>query len=274
MSYAVMMVHVGEEAYSDSRLQLAAQIADRFNARLIGLAAEEQRPLFVTDGFVADGEIAEREYQEIIERLAAREQYFRARVSGTKQEPDWRAEVGNPVAVLAAQMRAADLAVLGREPSIADSYRMVDAAVAVLRLGRPSLIVPSGVSGLEAKNVVIGWKDTRECRRAVQDALPFLHEAISIHVAEICVDDDASEARARVEDVVRYLAKHRIEARGEAVSQTKSTIAEELIRLAHGRGADLLVAGAYGHSRFGEWIFGGVTHDLLSTSPICCLMAH
>ncbi len=274
MSYAVMMVHVGEEAHSDSRLRLAAQLADRFNARLIGLAAEEQRPLFVTDGFVVDGEIAEREYREIVERLAAREQYFRAQAGGTKKEAEWRAEVGNPAAVLATEVRAADLAILGREPSSTDFYRALDPAATVLRLGRPGLIVPSGVGNLEAKQVVIGWKDTRECRRAIQDALPFLHEASSVIVVEVCSAGDSDEARTRVGDVVRYLARHRIEARGEAVSQTKSTVAEELIQIAHRQSADLIVAGAYGHSRLGEWIFGGVTHDLLSTSPICCLLSH
>jgi nucleotide-binding universal stress UspA family protein len=73
---------------------------------------------------------------------------------------------------------------------------------------------------------------------------------------------------------VRYLAHHRVKAKGEAVRQTKSVAAEELIQFADDRGADLIVTGAYGHSRFGEWVFGGVTSDLLTTSPICCLMSH
>jgi nucleotide-binding universal stress UspA family protein len=51
-------------------------------------------------------------------------------------------------------------------------------------------------------------------------------------------------------------------------------VAEELVRAAESEGADLIVAGAYGHSRMREWIFGGVTRDLLHHSPICCLLAH
>jgi nucleotide-binding universal stress UspA family protein len=47
-----------------------------------------------------------------------------------------------------------------------------------------------------------------------------------------------------------------------------------LIRLAKAGGADLIVAGAYGHSRLGEWAFGGVTRDLLTSSPVCCLLSH
>jgi nucleotide-binding universal stress UspA family protein len=269
-----MIVHVGDEAHSDTRLKLAAKLADRFNARLIGLAAEEQRPLFVTDGFVADGELAEREFQEITERLAEVERYFRTTVGETKQQVEWRAAVGNPVAVLAAEMRAADLAILGREALGSDSFGRLDPPAALLRLGRPALIVPGGISSVEATNVVIGWKDTRECRRAVQDALPFLHEANSITVVEVGRDDDEDAAQARVHDVVRYLERHRLKARGEVVLQTRATAAEELVQVAHRNGSDLIVAGAYGHSRFGEWVFGGVTHDLLTTSPVCCLMSH
>jgi nucleotide-binding universal stress UspA family protein len=273
MSYAAMIVHVGEEAYSDSRLRLASQLARRFNAKLIGLAAEEQRPLFVTDGFVADGELARLEYQEIAERLAGMEEYFRTCV-GAMQQAEWRAAVGNPVAVIAAEMRAADIAILGREPPGADSFRALDPAAALIRLGRPALIAPSGVDALDASNVIISWKDTRECRRAVADALPFLHEADSVLVVEVHADEEDAGMQARLDDTVRYLARHRIKARREAVRQTKPSIAEELIRVAHENEADLIVAGAYGHSRFGEWVFGGVTRDLLATSPICCLMSH
>jgi nucleotide-binding universal stress UspA family protein len=269
-----MVVHVGDQAHSDARLKLAATMADRFNAKLIGLAAEEQRPLFVTDGFVADGELAEREYQEITQRLAKAEGYFRTSIGETKQQAEWRAAMGNPVSVLAAEMRAADLAILGREALGADSFRTLDPAAALLRLGRPALIVPSGISALEAENVVVGWKDTRECRRAVQDALPFLHEANSITVVEVRRDEKESLVQARVHDVVRYLERHRLKARGEVVRQTRTTAAEELVQIAHKNGSDLIVAGAYGHSRFGEWVFGGVTHDLLATSPVCCLMSH
>jgi nucleotide-binding universal stress UspA family protein len=274
MSFAAVLVHIADEAHSDARLQLAAQVADRFNARLIGFAAEEQRPLFVTDGFIADGEIAEREYHEIVERLARTEAYFRHRVGGAKQLPEWRAVVGNALSAIAEEMRAADLAILGQSTSAADYFRSLDAPAAVLRLGRPALVVPQGIEKLEGRSVVVGWKDTRECRRAVMDALPFLHEAASVFVVHVCTDEAIGEARAHVSDVVAYLARHRLNAHGEAVRQSKSTAAQELIGIAHANGADLLVTGAYGHSRFGEWVFGGVTHELLATSPICCLMAH
>jgi nucleotide-binding universal stress UspA family protein len=73
---------------------------------------------------------------------------------------------------------------------------------------------------------------------------------------------------------VRYFTRHRINANPRVVLLQQGSGAAELIKFAQEDGADLLVTGAYGHSRLGEWIFGGVTRDLLGTSPICCLMSH
>lgn len=274
MSYATIMVHVGDDVHADARLKLAAKLADRFDSALVGFAAEERRPLFVTDGIVADGEVADRENKEIVDRLAAKEKHFRDLVAGAQQQVDWRAAVGDPAATLAAEMRAADLAILGRGPSSADTFRVLDPAAAMLRLGRPTLLVPGGIDSLAARNVVIGWRDTRECRRAVADALPFLQEADSVRVVELCSLEEHQNARARIDDVVHYLTRHQVKARSEVVRPSKDTIAEELVAFAQQHDADLIVTGAYGHSRFGEWIFGGVTYDLLAMSPVCCLMSH
>ena len=111
-------------------------------------------------------------------------------------------------------------------------------------------------------------------QRAIQDALPFLHEATKVTVVGICESGEESTAQKQIDDVVRYLTRHRINANSRVVLQQQGSGSAELIKFAQEDGADLLVTGAYGHSRLGEWIFGGVTHDLLATSSICCLMSH
>ena len=73
--------------------------------------------------------------------------------------------------------------------------------------------------------------------------------------------------------MARYLSHHRIEVSPRVILD-KGSGAEQLIQIAREERADLLVTGAYGHSRLGEWIFGGVTRELLASSPICCLMSH
>ncbi len=84
----------------------------------------------------------------------------------------------------------------------------------------------------------------------------------------------AKRARKHVDDVAQYLARHRITAAPRVLAHRGGSEAKALIETAQQEGADLLVTGAYGHTRLGEWIFGGVTHDLLDFSPICCLTAH
>ena len=122
--------------------------------------------------------------------------------------------------------------------------------------------------------MVIAWRDVREARRAVQDALSLLHEASRVTIAEICKPGDEESAQARLGDVASYLARHRIKGGPRVILHREGSGAAQLIKLAQEDGADLLVTGAYGHSRLGEWIFGGVTRDLLASSPICCLMSH
>jgi nucleotide-binding universal stress UspA family protein len=140
--------------------------------------------------------------------------------------------------------------------------------------GRPLLVVPGGVKTLAAEQILIGWKDTREARRAIQDALPFLRQAKRVTVIEICESDQKQAARRQIDDVVLYLARHKVSAEGRVEAQLMASAAHQIKEIAENEGADLLVTGAYGHSRLNEWIFGGMTHDLLASSPICCLMSH
>ena len=106
------------------------------------------------------------------------------------------------------------------------------------------------------------------------DALPFLHEAERVTVIEICENDEIEAVRLRLDDVVHYLARHRIKAEVRTETRIQGSGADQMIEFAQNEDADLLVTGAYGHSRLNEWIFGGMTHDLLTSSSICCLMSH
>jgi nucleotide-binding universal stress UspA family protein len=134
--------------------------------------------------------------------------------------------------------------------------------------------VPPGIDTLKAEQILIGWNDSREARRALQDSLPLLHEAKSVAIVEVCDDSMEGLARRHVEDVAHYLTRHRISVGSATAGAPKHGIAAHLIDLARVEGADLIVTGAYGHSRLGEWIFGGVTRELLASSPVCCFMSN
>jgi nucleotide-binding universal stress UspA family protein len=136
------------------------------------------------------------------------------------------------------------------------------------------LFVPQGIDRLSARRVVVAWKDTRECRRAVNDALPILREAEQVLLLEVCEHGSEEEAVQRLDDVANYLGRHRVPVGAKAYLHAKGTIAAKLLAFARDEKADLLVAGAYGHSRLGEWIFGGVTREFFDTSQISCLLSH
>jgi nucleotide-binding universal stress UspA family protein len=164
--------------------------------------------------------------------------------------------------------------VIGRSKAAGSPYRALDPGGAILKLGRPALVVPDGVTTLHGEHVVIGWKDTREARRAVRDALPFLQRATRVIIVEACRPDDEKTALARLDDVTRYLTYHHVKGGPRIMLEQKGSGASQLLHIAEVERSDLLVTGAYGHSRLGEWIFGGMTRELLASSPICCLMSH
>lgn len=91
---------------------------------------------------------------------------------------------------------------------------------------------------------------------------------------EACEKGQGGEVLNRLAQVEKYLDRQGVVPCTKFYTYRTEGIAEELFKIAKGEATGLIVAGAYGHSRFGEWIFGGVTHDLLTTSPVCCLLSH
>jgi nucleotide-binding universal stress UspA family protein len=93
-------------------------------------------------------------------------------------------------------------------------------------------------------------------------------------VVTVCEEDTESQARQSIDDLADYLRRHKVEVRIRAYLQTTQSIASELLRFIRDEQADLIIAGGYGRSRLGEWALGGVTRDLLASSPVCCLFSH
>jgi nucleotide-binding universal stress UspA family protein len=273
MSYATVMVYVDANGSPEQRVRLAASLADKFNATLIGLSALAIPPPFLFEGAIIQ-QAPEADIGHIMARLNAKEEWFRRVATANHRGLEWRPILDYPTDALAREARSADLVVIGQTKGPGDSLNSLDPGEALLKLGRPMLVVPDGVSSLSAEHIVIGWKDTREARRVVQDGLPFFHEASRVTVVEICELEEESAAKQHIDDVVRYLVRHRVKAIPRVILRQEGSAADQIVKLAREDGADLIVAGAYGHTRLGEWMFGGVTRDLLANSSICCLMSH
>ncbi|GJE13503.1 universal stress protein [Methylobacterium longum] len=272
MSYASIMVAVDDGLHATGRVRLAADLAHRLGARIVGAAAcRPDYPQGYGETAVPGGMVIEEIRQAALTKLSGVEQVFR-NAWCLNDGVEWRSDLDHPVRFLEQQARAADLVVLGRyaRNEGVSLGAAVDLGDALMGLGRPLLVVPPGVEHLEAKRIVVGWKNTPQTRRAVSDALPLLSRAEAVQVLQVTDDEDRSE----IEDVARYLALHGVNATTRQVAVSASTAAEELQRAAVEADADLIVSGAFGYSRLREWFFGGVTRDLLGEASVCCLMSH
>ena len=250
-------------------------MAERFDAFVIGTAAcDPQPPAFIAGSFTSDMLEDQKRYAK--ERLEAAETRFREGFAGWESRIEWRGADLAPRMHVAKLSRSADLVITGAvEPDLlADPNWRLDPGDLVMQAGRPVLLVPDTVQSLEAKTIVIGWKDNRESRRAVRDALPLTRLAERVLVTSIAEEDEELEARAGAADVVAWFRRHGVAAEDRCEPRI-SDAASQLRILAEDEDANLIVAGAYGHSRTHEWVFGGVTHDFLTRPTTrCLLMSH
>jgi nucleotide-binding universal stress UspA family protein len=148
------------------------------------------------------------------------------------------------------------------------SETQAGAADLIMSAGVPVLAVPAGAQ-LDMKRIVIAWKNTREARRAVWDALPLLKRAEDVRVLRF-----ASGPAPEMANVVERLRLHKVPVEAEVRHSTESSVAQDLLAAAEAMQAGLIVAGAYGHSRLREWALGGVTQGLLRHSQTPVLFSH
>jgi nucleotide-binding universal stress UspA family protein len=272
-SFATMMVHLDVERDCEQRVQLALALAGRFEATLIGVAGLPLRPAFAGGGVVVYREPSEEHCRAVSARLDEMGRRFQAKGQHLKQV-EWRAALELPYELLSREARAADLIIVGARHSGGSVDELVDPGAILLRAGRPILVTPATVGSPQLRRVVVAWKDTRECRRAVRDALPFLRKAEDVLIVGFDEGQSDNHAKGSLSDVVEYLRRHRVVAPREVWRRARGPVGAELLHLVRDEGADLIVVGGYGHSRLGEWIFGGVTHELLTATPVCCMLSH
>ena len=269
------MAHLEIGRTNDGLLGVTAHLAQLFQAHVIGVASCQPMRLDWEDVYIA-AELAED--RKVIEKqMNEAERELHAALDGKAASVDWRSTVtpGSLAGYIANQARATDLIVTGPEiPAVGfDHTRRVGIADLVMEAGRPVLIVPKGQKQLKLDRVLLAWKNTRECRRATSDSLPLLKLAKEVAVTEVAPDEDMSRAKHHVSDVASWLGRHGIKAIASAVVST-GTDSDDLREVANKNGTNLIVAGAYGHSRMREWVFGGVTGDFLLSPDRCVFISH
>jgi len=273
MSVKSILVHVGPDRRLGLPLEPIVRLAEDFGATLIGIGAGLPRPsveLGVTS--FATATLIEDERQRIEADLNDAEALFRAKVAGANVAAEWRTIIGFPVAAIAEAADAADLIVARNNVGWMDRdvYQGIAPGDLLMAAGRPVLIVHPDCPRIATDTVLVAWKDTRESRRAIADALPFLKRSktvILLHAPEGGDAPSSADARA-------FLVRHGINVQSETLPRASGAISDRILDFAERSHADLIVAGAYGHSRAREWILGGVTKALLDSSKIPCLLSH
>jgi nucleotide-binding universal stress UspA family protein len=276
MDYKTLMVRLELGRSNKNLLAVTGDLAQRLKAGVIGIAACQPIQLVYDETYIA-GEILGEDRKQIEKQMKEAESEFRTELKDKVPDLGWRSTVTfeSLADYVAHQARAADLIITDPDTggSVFDHTRQVGIADLVMEAGRPVLIVPKGHGELTLDHVIIGWKGTRECRRAIVDALPLLKLAYRVTVIEIARDEDMSRAKNHVADVAKWLVSHGINAKAEAIVAL-GTDAERFSQIVRERSAGLVVAGAYGHSRLREWVLGGVTGDFLINPDRCVLVSH
>ena len=270
MPYRTILVHVEIEPTTGKEVRLAVNLARQHDAALIGVAAGLPRAtLALPGGGGGDPDFIKAERDEIEAELKAAELRFSNATKGAGLRAEWRSALEFPALAIARAAVAADL-ILVRRPARAtglDRFRSVALGDLLMSAGRPVLVVPENWDELNVRDVVVGWKDAPEARRALSDALPFLKRAEQVNVIEIGGDGTSlREAKA-------FLDRHEVHARSETIAPAGAA-GDQLVRFARQAQSHLIVVGAYGHSRLREWVLGGVTRALLHDCPVPCLFSH
>lgn len=278
MSYQDLLVLLDAAGDTGGRLELAASLGERFKAHLVGFCQIPGPELPRRSGY-ADLAALEPVYREW--RLRALEQTDKIRASFERAArlhgvaAEWRAVSEGVNADPAVHARCADLTILGQRDPDSDEMAMIRPPPerVVLASGRPVLVVPyAGRFATVGSRVLIAWNASREAARAVADAMPLLIGAEAVSVLTIDPPNRPDELPGA--DIALHLARHGVKTEIERTVSADVPIGEVLLSRAADLGADLLVMGAYGHSRTRELLMGGATRSILGSMTVPVLMSH
>ena len=276
MTYASMLVAVEDGVESDSRLELACDLAIAFEALLIGLSVGSTAPPLYDPmaGGAMLGELLTL-YRDMAEADVERARLRFAELTADRAlETEWRGGVGLPAEFLCRAARGVDLVIVGGRNRLAPRHAP-DVADVLMECGRPVLVTPpTRLRSPVGTPALIAWKDCREARHALAGSIPLLQRASSVTLYSVCTLEEKEKADGEIAEVVRHLARHEIHAEPIIALKGEQPTGRQILDEAIAREAGLIVAGAYGHARLREWALGGVTRDLIADSKICLALAH
>jgi len=275
MAFKNLLVHVNSEAVSAPAIDAALTLAEAHDAHLVGLGirAPADIPTY------AEVRLPESVIEILTEReetrLANARTLFesRAKHAGREGRAEWREAEGLPTSTFGLHARYADIGIVSQNRSGESDRRFIDLAEEVLvSAGRPILVVPvAGAGKTMGEKVIVAWNGSREAARALGDAMPVLEKAKSV---EVFIAGDENLGDLPGADIAAHLAHHHIHVDVHRLAASEVSVGDALLNRAADSGADLVVMGGYGRSRFSEFILGGVTRYILQHMTVPVLMSH
>jgi nucleotide-binding universal stress UspA family protein len=300
-----IILHQGPDSRSEARLDIAAALAKAHDARVICVFVKVD-PGNAEYWWMATGKGALAGWLSALEKICEdAEEAFEKRMTEDGLEGEWRVMDGNPTDAMMTCARYGDLTVIGQANPDEPAYDSAMPDQLVLGAGGPVLVVPYvGHFETIGRRIMVAWNGEREAARAVRDAMPILERAETVIVCNI---DPSDEGRFAGADVCAHLARHGVRAEAshivlgpeeKAVSSVLQTVGgfgfqergpwsqtqrppigkldagNALLSAVTDCGADLLVMGAYGHSRIRELALGGTTREILGTMTVPVLMSN
>ena len=278
MKLCDILVHIDQSPRALMRLDIAAELARQHGAHLTALQVIDVALPVMAMGDGGGGaviaELMEQMRQSALAAGVKLKAAFEAALAREGIMGEWRQVEGTTQEILALHGRYADLLVLGQDDPESDSAGLLEAMV--FDCGRPVLAIPfAGSFKTIGKRVLVGWNASREASRALHDALPLIAKAETATVflanPKRGLGGHGEEPGA---DIARHLARHGMKV--EVAMAIADDVPDSALLLNHASdmGADLLVMGAYGHSRLREFILGGMTRSLLREMTVPVLLSH
>ena len=279
MGYKTILTVVSDEALAQSTVDHAAALAAGWDAHLDALCFGVDR---TQTGYYYAGANA-MILQETITRATSDAEKLAGVVRAAlgKKEARWAVEEG--VAQLAdigrhvaGRARFADLVVLPKPYGKEHGVELEPVTEGALFEGQtPVLVVPDTVTPTATPSrVVIGWNESNEALRAVRASLPLLKSAENVHVVVIDPPQHGPNRSDPGGALSQYLARHGVKTEIDVLSKTMPRVSDVLCRHVQDLDADMIVMGAYGHSRFREAILGGATRNMLEQAEVPVFLAH
>ncbi len=275
MPVKTILVCLTTKEHCDALLRAAVPLARKHGAHLIGLHTLEALVVYPGIAMHIQDDVFRAFNASQVEESDAIEEIFKRHTQAEDFVSEYRVLPAASTTAserLIESARAADIVIMAHEDKETDRFDQRRAQSEVIRYsGRPVIVVPLDFDGPDlGANLLLGWSDTREAARAAHDLLTIADPGAKITVLRVGEKQSDALTDSRAIDVSETLARHGHNVSVQHTDYGGKDVADALMRVAFEEGADLIVTGAFGHSRAYDFVLGATTHALLkgATMPV------